>query len=67
MRYIVRIEQRYSPLVQKRRVDLGRSLVGERLAVEHVEDLLPLLLVQRPRRLGPWRGRGAGGFGRRRR
>ena len=26
------------PLVQQRRVDLGRGLVGERLAVEHVED-----------------------------
>jgi len=46
------------PLVQKRRVDLGRGLVHKRLAVQHVEDLLPLRFAQRSRRLGPGRGRG---------
>jgi hypothetical protein len=33
-------------LVQKCRINLGRSLVGERLAIEHIKDLLPLLLIQ---------------------
>jgi hypothetical protein len=28
------------------RPNLGRSLVGERLAIEHIKDLLPLLLIQ---------------------
>jgi hypothetical protein len=32
-------------LAQQCRINLGRSLVGKRFAVEHVEDLLPLLLV----------------------
>jgi hypothetical protein len=43
------------PLVQKRRVDLGRGLIGKRLAVEHVEDLPTFLFRERPRRFGPWR------------
>ena len=47
-------------LVQQCRVDLGRSLVDERFAVQHVEDLLPLFVAQRPWRRGPWRGRWLG-------
>jgi len=47
-------------LIQKCRINLGRSLVGKRLAVKHVENLLPLLLAERPRRRGPWRGCGLG-------
>src|SRR5208337_2177774 len=51
------------PLVQQRRVDLGRGLVGERLAVEHVEDLPALLVAQRSRWPGPWPGGGCRRFG----
>lgn len=40
-------------LIQQGRVNLDRGLVGQRLAVEHVEDPLPLLVVQGPRRLRP--------------
>jgi hypothetical protein len=44
-------------LIQKCRINLGRSLVGKRLAIEYIENLLSLLLVQRSWRLGPRDGR----------
>ena len=51
------------PLIQKRRADIGRGLVGKGRAVEHIEDLGAILVGKRPRRLNPWLGCGHGRLG----